>query len=176
MCICMLLLLLLQLCPTLFDPRDGSPSGSPVPGILQARTLEWVSISFSNTWKWKVKVKSLSHVWPSVTPWTAAYQAPPSTGFSRQEYWSGVPYIYIYIYTHTHKCNIYLISFSFITFYRSDSYQSRGSEIICLSGRTGVRTQVAALGCRPLTTASSQFRGLLEDSWKVSMFILEQGG
>ena len=81
----------LQSCPTLCDPIDGSPPGSPVPGILQARTLEWVAISFSNTWKWKVKVKSLSRVRLFATPWTAAYQAPPSMGFSRQEYWSGVP-------------------------------------------------------------------------------------
>ena len=81
----------LQSCPTLCDPIDGSLPGSPVPGILQARTLEWVAISFSNAWKWKVKVKSLSHVWLLATPWTAAYQAPPSMGFSRQEYWSGVP-------------------------------------------------------------------------------------
>ena len=81
----------LQSCPTLCDPIDGSPPGSPVPGILQARTLEWLAISFSNAWKWKVKVKSLSHVQLLVTPWTAAYQAPPSMGFSRQEYWSGVP-------------------------------------------------------------------------------------
>ena len=81
----------LQSCPTLCDPTDGSPSGSPVPGILQARTLEWVAISFSNAWKWKVKVKSLSCVRPSVIPWTAAHQAPPSMGFSRQEYQSGVP-------------------------------------------------------------------------------------
>ena len=79
----------LQLCPTLCDPRDGSPPGSPVPGILQARTLEWVAISFSNAWKWKVKVKSLSRVWLLGTPWTAAYEAPPSMGFSRQEYWMG---------------------------------------------------------------------------------------
>ena len=81
----------LQSCPTLCDPRDGSPPGSPVPGILQARTLEWVAISFSNAWNWKVKVKSLSRVWLFETPWTAAYQAPPSMGFSRQPYWSGVP-------------------------------------------------------------------------------------
>ena len=81
----------LQSCPTLCDPTEGSPPGSPVPGILQARTLEWVAISFSNAWKWKVKVKSLSHVWLFATPWTAAHQAPPSMGFSRQEYWSGVP-------------------------------------------------------------------------------------
>ena len=82
---------LLQSCPTLCDPTDSSSPGSLVPGILQARTLEWVAISFSNAWKWKVKVKSLSRVWLLVTPWTVAYQAPPSMGFSRQEYWSGVP-------------------------------------------------------------------------------------
>ena len=81
----------LQSCPTLCDPIDSSPPGFPVPGILQARTLEWVSISFSNAWEWKVKVKSLSHVRLCATPCTAAYQAPPSMGFSRQEYWSGVP-------------------------------------------------------------------------------------
>ena len=81
----------LQLCPTLHHPIDGSPLGSPIPGILQARTLKWVAISFSNAWKWKVKVKSLSPVRLLATPWTAAYQAPPSMGFSRLEYWSGVP-------------------------------------------------------------------------------------
>ena len=77
----------LQSCPTLCVPIDGSPPGSPVPGILQARTLEWVAISSSNAWKWKVNVKSLSLVQPSATPWTIAYQAPPSMGFSKQEYW-----------------------------------------------------------------------------------------
>ena len=81
----------LQLCPTLCDPIDGSPLGTSVPGILQARTLEWIAISFSNAWKWKVKVKSLSCAWLLATPWTAAYQALPSMGFSRQEYWSRVP-------------------------------------------------------------------------------------
>ena len=85
----------LQSCPTLCDPIDGSPPGSSVPGILQARTLEWVAISFSNAGKWKVKVKSLSQVRLLATPWTAAYQAPPSMGFSRQEHWSGVP-LYVY--------------------------------------------------------------------------------
>ena len=84
---------LLQSCLTLCDPRDRSPPDSPVPGILQARTLEWVAISFSNAWKWKVKGKSLSRVQLLATPWTIAYQAPPSMGFSRQEYWSGVPYL-----------------------------------------------------------------------------------
>ena len=81
----------LQSCPTLCDPIGGSPPGLSVPGILQARTLEWAAISFSDAWKWKVKVKSLSGVWLFATPWTAAHQAPPSMGFSRQEYWSGVP-------------------------------------------------------------------------------------
>ena len=93
---------LLQSCPTLCDPRDGSPPGVPIPGVLQTRTREWVAISFSNAWK--VKVKLFSPLWLLATPWTAAHQAPPSMGFSRQEYWSGVPlpspvlYIYIYIY------------------------------------------------------------------------------
>ena len=80
----------LQLCPTLCDPIDRSPPGSPVPGILQARTLEWVAISLSNVWKWKVKGTLLSHVRLLATPWSAAYQAPLSMGFSRQEYWSKV--------------------------------------------------------------------------------------
>ena len=78
----------LQLCPTLCNPTDGSPSGSSVPGTLQARTLEWVGISFSSAWKWKW---SFSVVSVLVTPWTVAYQDPPSMGFSKQEYWSGVP-------------------------------------------------------------------------------------
>ena len=80
-----------QSCPTLCDPIEGSPPGSPIPGILQARILEWVAISFSNAWKWKFKVKPFSHVRLLATPWTEAYQAPPSMVFSRQEYWSGVP-------------------------------------------------------------------------------------
>ena len=82
---------LLQSCLTLCDPIDGSPPGSSVPGILQARALEWVAISFSNAWKWKVKVKSLSCVRLLATPWTVAHQAPPSMRFSRQENWSGLP-------------------------------------------------------------------------------------
>ena len=102
---------LLQSCPTLCDPIDGSPPGSPVPGILQARTLEWVAMSFSNAWKWKVKVKSLSRAQLLAIPRTAAYQAPPSMGFSRQEYWSGVP-LYKYVnhrknYSFVSNLNIY---------------------------------------------------------------------
>ena len=81
----------LRSCPTLCNPTDGSPPGSPVPGILQARTLEWVAISFSNAWKWNMKVKSLSRVRLFETPWTAAYQSPLYMGFSRQEYWSRLP-------------------------------------------------------------------------------------
>ena len=82
---------LLQSCLTLCDPIDGSPPGSPIPGILLARTLEWVAISLSNAWKWKGKVKSLSRAQLLETTWTAAHQAPPSIGFSKQEYWRGVP-------------------------------------------------------------------------------------
>ena len=82
-----------QSCPTLRDPLDCSLPGSSIHGIFQARIQEWVAISFSNAWKWKVKVKLLSHVWLLATPWTIAYQAPPSMGFSRQEYWSGVPFL-----------------------------------------------------------------------------------
>ena len=89
----------LQSCPTLCDSIDGSPPGSPVPRILQARTLEWIAISFSNAWKWKVKVKLLSRVRLLATPWTAAQQAAPSMGFSRQKYWSGVPLPSPYIVT-----------------------------------------------------------------------------
>ena len=81
----------LQSCPTLCDPIDSSPPGSSVSGILQARTLEWGAMSFPNAWKWKVKVKALSRVQLLVIPWIVAYQAPPSMGFSRQEYWSGMP-------------------------------------------------------------------------------------
>ena len=79
----------LQSCPTLCDPKDGSPPGSSAPGILQARTLEWVAISFSNAC---MHAKSFSRVHFCVTPWTAAHQAPLSPGFSRQEYWSGLPF------------------------------------------------------------------------------------
>ena len=81
----------LQSCPTLCNLIDSSPPGSPVPGILQARIVEWVAISFSNAWKWKVKVKSLSRVRLYATPWTAAHQAPLSMGFAKQGYWSGLP-------------------------------------------------------------------------------------
>ena len=94
----------LQPCPTLCDPIGSSPPGAAVPGILQARTLEWGATSFSNAWKWKVKVKSLSHVRLLATPWTAAHQAPLSMGFSRQEYWRGVSLLSPNTLTTTLKC------------------------------------------------------------------------
>ena len=111
----------LQSCPTLCDPIDGSPPGSTTPGILQVRTLEWVAISFSNTWKWKMKVKLLSHVRFFMTPLTAAYQAPPSMGLSRQEYWSGLPLpdmvIISFCLKDTVETTLWVIPFSFLLIY-----------------------------------------------------------
>ena len=101
----------LQSCPTLCNPIDGSPPGFPVPGTLQARTLEWVAISFSNAWKWKVKGKLISRVRLLATPWTAALEAPPSLGFSRQEYWSRLPFpsprFVIYGLYYVEVCSLY---------------------------------------------------------------------
>ena len=115
----------LQSCPTLCDPIDGSPSGSTIPGILQARTLEWVAISFSNEWKWKVKVKLLSRVRLLATRWTAAYQAPPSIEFSRQEYWSGVPCISILYWCFSFWLNsLGIIGSRFIHLIRTDQMHS----------------------------------------------------
>ena len=122
---------LLQSCLTLCDPIDSSPLGSAVPGILQARTLEWVAISFSNAWKWKVKLKSLSRVRLLATPWTAAYQAPPSMGFSRQEYGVGCHYllrIFCTIFSNTtslleSKLSAYLLVLSVLSSF-SASYKN----------------------------------------------------
>jgi len=105
----------LQSCPTLCDPIDGSPPGSPIPGILQARTLEWVAIFFSNAWKWKVKVKSLSPVRIFATPCTVAYQAPQSMRFSRQEYWSGVPLPSLEEISSLSHCIVFLYFFALIS-------------------------------------------------------------
>ena len=107
------------LCPTLCDPIDGSPPGSTVPGILQARTLEWVATAFSSAWEWKVKVKSLSRVRLLATPWTEADQAPLSMGFSRQEYWSGVPLPSLLQDTTNYKWRIHII-FKFICYSQLD--------------------------------------------------------
>ena len=112
------------------DPIDGSPPGFPIPGILQARTLEWVAISFSNAWKWKMKVKSLSRVWLIATPRTAAYQAPLSMGFSRQEYWSGVPLPSLILYLWNPKDTIRKLlelitsEFSKVTRYKINTQKS----------------------------------------------------
>ena len=106
----------LQSCPTLCDPIDASPPGSPIPGILQARTLEWVAISFSNAWKWNMKMKSLSRIRLLAIPWTAAHQAPPSMGFSRQEYWSGV--LLSILSSKKNNWSLYiLLIFTYVNFY-----------------------------------------------------------
>ena len=119
----------LQSCPTLCDPIDCSPPGSPVPGILQARTLEWVAISFCNAWKWKVKVKSLSRVRLLATPWTAALQAPLSMGFSRREHWSGRHRLLRTFCTWTHKDRMKALLLSFANFQPlEESFQLIGSQ------------------------------------------------
>ena len=126
----------LQSCPTLWDPIDGSPPGSAFPGILQARTLEWVAISFSNAWQWKVKVKSLSCVRLLGTPWTAAHQAPPSMGFSRQEYWSGLPLPSPSPGLATHKESPWVIFSHFQSYIFSISQprnQKKNAPCLCLS-------------------------------------------
>ena len=134
----------LQLCPTLCNPIDGSPPGSPIPGILQARTLEWVAISFSNARKWKVKVKSLSCVRLCETPWTAVCQAPPSMGFSRQEYWSGLPLTSPYLYLDGLKVNVLQISsFKNMTFFCVSHHSERQHFLaICLIHKLGNESSV----------------------------------
>ena len=125
----------LQSCPTLCNPVDGSPPGSSVLGILQARTLEWVAISFSNAWKCKVKVKSLSRVWLFKTPWTAAHQAPLSMGFSRQEYWSGVPVpspVYLLAIAYSSKCVLKACVYTNNTFKRRPLSSMPASCLWCL--------------------------------------------
>ena len=122
----LLLLLSHFSCVRLCDPIDGSPSGSPVPGILQARILEWVAISFSNAWKWKVKVKLLSRVWLFATPWTTAYQAPPSKGFSRQEYWSGLPLPSLK--NSLLRCNLRIVTSNSLRKYQSDTVLQQSSK------------------------------------------------
>ena len=118
---------------TLWDPIDSSPPGSLVPGILQARTLEWVAISFSNAWKWKVKVKSLSRVRLFTTPWATAHQAPPSMGFSRQEYWSGVP-------SPSPSCGdraVHCSGFSYCWAWTLGNYWSLGASVFAVPGLQG---------------------------------------
>ena len=127
----------LQSCLTPCNSIDGSPPGCPVPGILQTRTLEWVAISFSNAWKWKMKVKSLSHVWLLATPWTAAYQAPPPMGFSRQEYWSGLPLL------SPSKGYGSILNLRFIHFTQIDPVQKRdGIKWSCIVSSSALRTSL----------------------------------
>ena len=126
----------LQSCPTLCDPIDGSPPGSPVPGILQARTLEWVAISFSNAWKLKVKVKLLSRVRLLATPWTAAYQAPSSMGFSRQEWvleWGAVTFSMDYIVYGILQARI--LEWVAYPFSRGSSQPRNRTGVSCIEGR-----------------------------------------
>ena len=125
----------LQLCLTLCDPINGSPPGSPVPGILQARILEWVAISFSSAWKWEVKVKSFSRVPLFETPWTAAHQAPPSMGFSRQEYWSGVP-------LPSPKCCLIFVNFQNCLVFQLLSFLLSKSSLLCVFGYQFFRKEV----------------------------------
>ena len=135
---------LLQSCPALCNPIDSSSPGSPIPGILQARTLEWVAVSFSNAWKWKVKGKSLSRVRLFEIPWTAAHQAPLSMGFSRQEYWSGLP-----LPSPMHESEKWKWSRSVV----SDSLQPHGlqpTRLLCLWDFPGKSTGV---GCHCLLWA-----------------------
>ena len=108
------------------QPHRRQPTGLPIPGILQARTLEWVAISFSNAWKWKMKVQSLSCVRPLANPWTAAHQAPPSMGFSRQEYWTGVP-------LSSPKRTVCLSNFNFHNLAKKDRVQNQENK----SSRSG---------------------------------------
>ena len=115
--------------------RQPTPPGSPVPGILQARTLEWVAISFSNACKWKGKVKSLSRVRLLATPWTAGRRAPPSMGFSRQEYWSGVPLPSPHLLSSEVNIFSYSLLFktNFLSIFRFTAKQETGIEISHIS-------------------------------------------
>ena len=133
----MLLLLLITLVVSdSVRPHRRQPTRLRHPWILQARTLEWVAIPFSNAWKWKVKVKLLSRVQLWATPRTAAYQAPPSMGFSRQEYWSGVP---VPSYSKFKCCFLKLSRFFFPEYFLPNVgggiQRSRGSTV-CISCTT----------------------------------------
>ena len=143
----------LQLCPTLCDPIDSSPPGSPIPGILQAKTLEWVAISFSNAWKWKVKVKLLSRVWLFETPWTAAYQAPPPMGFSRQEYWSRLPLPSPL--GKTRRVNLYKALREYSPCIKSPSYYWKSRRFFCLNRFTLWVTDLGQFSIKEVWITSS---------------------
>ena len=157
----------LQSCPTLCDPIDDSPPGSPVPGILQVRTLEWVAISFSNAWKWKVKMKSLSRVQLCATPEMAAHQAPPTLGFSRQEHCSVFPFT-----SPMHESEKWKWSRSVV----SDSEQPHGlqpTRLLCPWYFPGKNT---GMGCHCLLRLWSlmydNFHGWFIDIWNKLYFLL----
>ena len=136
----------LQSCPTLCDPIDGSPPGSTIPGILQARTLEWVAISFSNAWKWKMKVKLLSRVRLLATPWTAAYQAPPSMGFSKARVleWSAISFSMLILYS------VKILWFSIKIHFVYDLYLSLGENKECKCILTTGTHGIMALSVRSM--------------------------
>ena len=138
----------LQSCPTLCNPIDGSPPGSPIPGILQARTLEWVAISFFSAWKWKVKVKLLRLVWLLATPWTEAYQVPLSMGFSRQEYWSGVPLpsLIPFLGKYKKKMNTNLKRYMNLNVYYSHIYSRKYMEATSEQDTHGSRLHNTSMG------------------------------
>ena len=163
----------LQWCLTLCNPIDGSPPGSSVPGILQARTLEWVAISFSSAWKWKVKVKSLSRVRLLATPWTAAHQAPPSLGFSRQEYWSGVPLPSLIL---KYSWRTVIFSFTCTAWWLSDTYYMYLSQILFPSWFTEWWAELPVLYCRSLLVIyckySSVFMSVSQIIFPLHVFLL----
>jgi len=165
---------LLQLCPTLCNPIDGSPPGILVPGILQARTLEWVAISFSNAWKWKVKVKSLSRVQLLATSWTAAYQAPLSMGFSRQEVPSPL----------SQKSNApkfgfwasFKSSLQWHSFSRGSSRLTDWTQVSCLEGRflhcRQILYQLSYKGC-PLSLGIATSSTEYLESWRLLLKLVQ---
>ena len=155
-----LLLLSCFSCVQLCNPIDGSPPDSPIPGILQARTLEWVAISFSKAGKWKVKVKSLSRVRLFATPWTATYQAPPSMGFSRQEYWSGLPLPSPQRVRHNWAINIFMNVFTLEKFNKLNIYGGfpGGSEVKASACNVGDLGLIPGLGRSPGEGNSNPFQ------------------
>ena len=102
---------LLQLCPTLRDPIDGSPPGTPVPEILQARTLEWVAISFSSAWKWKAKGKLLSRVWLSdPTDYSLPGSSIPGIFQAKVLEWGAIAFSELWVYRNTNKFYVFILN------------------------------------------------------------------
>ena len=162
----------LQSCPTLCDPIDCSPLGSTIPGILQARTLEWVAISFSNAWKGKVKVKSLCHVWLFGTSWTAAYQASPSLGFSRQEYWNGLPLPSPADVGSSFNCSLPSDICTFLERQKQQRPYTRGTTILWLPENKMKEASLALRNDQPCNLQGSKqqenTRSFVQKLWRVS--------